>query len=157
MGTDKHEPGERGMNAAMEFLVDKLKSGQATVADIGIILADTYKQTDHQSFILREQSKAIKGLEDKLDEIEPKVRSLVEDQKRARWIINGIITLVSAVGLTVGGWLYTSGVNLKNALELNDEKVIELAKNEDRAILRRLEEINIGIKDWVSAEFVKKY
>lgn len=157
MSSEHLEPGERGMNAAMEFLVDKLKSGQATVADIGIILADTYKQTDHQSYVLREQSKAIKGLEEKLDEIEPKVRSLVDDQKRARWIINGVITVVSAAGLTIGGWLYTSGASLKNAMELNDEKIVELARIEDRTILRRLEDINVSIRDWVSAEFVKKY
>lgn len=153
MSDHKLEAGERDMNAAMEFLVDKLKSGHATVADIGVILADTYKQTDNQSFVLREQSKSIKGLEEKLDEIEPKVQSLCDDQKKAKWVVNGIISIVSVAGITIFTWVYSQGINLKNALEMTDSKVVEIARIEVR---KGIEESNKNIKDWASTEFQKK-
>ena len=115
----KPTPDKDEMTPAMAFLVDKLKSGKANVGDIGIILADTYRQTDHQSKVLEEQTKSIKSLQDKVSELEPAVNSLVKDRNTAKWAIRGVVSFVSAFGLAVIGWVYTQGQSIAYALSLD--------------------------------------
>jgi uncharacterized protein YoxC len=148
------------MTPAMAFLVDKLKSGKANVGDIGIILADTYRQTDHQSKVLDEQTKSIKSLQDKVQELEPAVNSLVKDRNTAKWAIRGVVSLVSAFGLAVAGWVYTQGQSVAYALSLDEQKINQLASYHAEEVKLELEE-KIRIADeedreWVDAKYQRK-
>jgi hypothetical protein len=148
------------MTPAMAFLVDKLKSGKANVGDIGIILADTYRQTDHQSKVLDEQTKSIKSLQDKVQELEPAVNSLVKDRNTAKWAIRGVVSFVSAFGLAVAGWVYTQGQSVAYALSLDEQKINQLASYHAEEVKRDLEEqIRIADekkKEWVDSKYQRK-
>ena len=156
----KPTPDKDDMTPAMAFLVDKLKSGKANVGDIGIILADTYRQTDHQSKVLDEQTKSIKSLQDKVSELEPAVNSLVKDRNTAKWAIRGVVSFVSAFGLVVGGWAYTQGQSIAYALSLDEQKIISLA--DDRVQETKLEiqhEMRVAeekSRTWVEERFQRK-
>lgn len=148
------------MTPAMAFLVDKLKSGKAELGDIGIILADTYRQTDHQSKVLDEQTKSIKLLQDKVTELEPAVTTLMRERSTAKWAIRGVVSFVSACGLAVGGWVYTQGQSIAYALSLDEQKIISLASNEAKDVkleiqneIRVAEEKN---RSWVEERFQRK-
>jgi hypothetical protein len=153
-------PDKNDMTPAMAFLVDKLKSGKAELGDIGIILADTYRQTDHQSKVLEEQTKAIKLLQDKVTEIEPAVNMLMKDRQTAKWAIRGVVSFVSAFGIALVGWIYTQGQNIAYALSLDEHKITSLASKEVNGVkleiqkeIRVAEEKN---KDWVEQRFQRK-
>jgi hypothetical protein len=148
------------MTPAMAFLVDKLKSGKAQLGDIGIILADTYKQTDHQSRVLAEQTKAIQCLQDKMSEIEPAVKTLMKERNTAKWAIRGVVSFVSAFGIAVIGWVYTQGQSIAYALSLDEQKINQLASSHAKEIKLELEE-KIRIADeedreWVDAKYQRK-
>jgi uncharacterized protein YoxC len=156
----KPTPDKDDMTPAMAFLVDKLKSGKANVGDIGIILADTYRQTDHQSKVLDEQTKSIKSLQDKVQELEPAVNSLVKDRNTAKWAIRGVVSFVSAFGLAVAGWVYTQGQSVAYALSLDEQKINQLASYHAEEVKRDLEE-QIRIADekkreWVDNKYQRK-
>ena len=148
------------MNAAMAFLVDKLKSGKANVSDLGVILADTYRQTDHQSKVLEQQTKDIHTLNKKMDELEPAVKSLLEDQKRARWAVRGVVSFVTAFGLGVIGWIYTQGQNIAYALSLDEQKINQLANSHAQEIKRDLEEkmriADAEKREWIESKFQRR-
>lgn len=151
---------EDEMTPAMAFLVDKLKSGKANVGDIGIILADTYRQTDHQSKVLDEQTKSIKLLQDKISEIEPAVNTLMKERNTAKWAIRGVVSFVSAFGLAVTGWIYTQGQSIAYALSLDEEKITSLAEREVREAKLEIQE-NMRVaeekgKVWVEDRFQRK-
>lgn len=153
-------PDKDDMTPAMAFLVDKLKSGKANVGDIGIILADTYRQTDHQSKVLDEQTKSIKALQDKVQELEPAVNSLVKDRNTAKWAIRGVVSFVSAFGLAVVGWVYTQGQSIAYALSLDEQKITSLAEREVQEVKLEIQE-NMRIaeekgKIWVEDRFQRK-
>lgn len=153
-------PDKDDMTPAMAFLVDKLKSGKANVGDIGIILADTYRQTDHQSKVLDEQTKSIKSLQDKVQELEPAVNSLVKDRNTAKWAIRGVVSFVSAFGIAVAGWVYTQGQSVAYALSLDEQKINQLASYHAEEVKRDLEEqIRIADekkKEWVDSKYQRK-
>lgn len=156
----KPTPDKDEMTPAMAFLVDKLKSGKANVGDIGIILADTYRQTDHQSKVLDEQTKSIKSLQDKVQELEPAVNSLVKDRNTAKWAIRGVVSFVSAFGLVVGGWAYTQGQSIAYALSLDEQKITSLAEREVQEVKLEIQE-NMRVaeekgKIWVEDRFQRK-
>ena len=148
------------MNAAMAFLVDKLKSGKANVSDLGVILADTYRQTDHQSKVLEQQTKDIHTLNKKMDELEPAVKSLLEDQKRARWAVRGVVSFVTAFGLGVTGWIYTQGQSIAYALSLDEQKINRLASSHAQEIKKDLEEkmriADAEKREWVESKFQRR-
>lgn len=153
-------PDKDDMTPAMAFLVDKLKSGKANVGDIGIILADTYRQTDHQSKVLDEQTKSIKLLQDKISEIEPAVNTLMKERNTAKWAIRGVVSFVSAFGLVVSGWIYTQGQSIAYALSLDEQKITSLAEREVREVKLEIQE-NMRIaeekgKIWVEDRFQRK-
>lgn len=148
------------MTPAMAFLVDKLKSGKANLGDIGIILADTYRQTDHQSKVLDEQTKSIKLLQDKVSEIEPAVNILMKERNAAKWAIRGVVSFVSAFGLVIGGWIFTQGQSIAYALSLDEQKIISLADD-------RVQDVKLEIQEkmrvaeekdrtWVEERFQRK-
>lgn len=156
----KPTPDKDEMTPAMAFLVDKLKSGKANVGDIGIILADTYRQTDHQSKVLEEQTKSIKSLQDKVSELEPAVNSLVKDRNTAKWAIRGVVSFVSAFGLAVIGWVYTQGQSIAYALSLDEQTITSLAEREVQEVkLEIQEDMRIAEekgKIWVEDRFQRK-
>ena len=148
------------MTPAMAFLVDKLKNGKAELGDIGIILADTYRQTDHQSKVLDEQTKSIKSLELKVTELEPAVSILMKERNAAKWAIRGVVSFVSAFGLAVAGWIYTQGQSIAYALSLDEQKITSLASDEAQDVkleiqneMRVAEEKN---RTWVEERFQRK-
>lgn len=153
-------PDKDDMTPAMAFLVDKLKSGKANVGDIGIILADTYRQTDHQSKVLDEQTKSIKLLQDKVQELEPAVNSLVKDRNTAKWAIRGVVSFVSAFGLAVGGWIYTQGQSIAYALSLDEQKITFLADREAQEVKLEIQkEMQVAEerkRTWVENGFQRK-
>jgi hypothetical protein len=153
--TDKDE-----MSPAMAFLVDKLKSGKANLGDIGIILADTYRQTDHQSKVLDKQTEAIQSLQDKMAEIEPAVNTLMKERNQAKWAIRGVVSFVSAFGIGLAGWIYTQGQSIAYALSLDEQKINQLASYHAKEIKLELEEkIRIADekdRDWVDAKYQRK-
>jgi uncharacterized protein HemX len=153
-------PNKDEMSPAMAFLVDKLKSGKANVGDIGIILADTYRQTDHQSKVLDEQTKSIKSLQDKVKELEPAVNSLVKDRNTAKWAIRGVVSFVSAFGIAVAGWVYTQGQSVAYALSLDEQKITFLADREAQEVkLEIQEEMRVAEekkRTWVENGFQRK-
>jgi hypothetical protein len=148
------------MNAAMAFLVDKLKSGKANVSDLGVILADTYRQTDHQSKVLEQQTKNIHILNTKMDDLEPAVKSLLEDQKRARWAVRGVVSFVSAFGLVVGGWVYTQGHSIAYALSLDEQKIRQVASYHSEEVKKGLEEkmriADAEEREWIDSKYQRK-
>lgn len=153
-------PDKDDMTPAMAFLVDKLKSGKANVGDIGIILADTYRQTDHQSKVLDEQTKSIKLLQDKVQELEPAVNSLVKDRNTAKWAIRGVVSFVSAFGLAVAGWVYTQGQSIAYALSLDEQKITFLADREAQEVKLEIQkEMQVAEerkRTWVENGFQRK-
>jgi hypothetical protein len=157
MNTESHND---EMSPAMAFLVDKLKSGKANIGDLGIILADTYRQTDYQSKVLDEQTKSIKLLQDKVSEIEPAVNTLMKERNTAKWAIRGVVSFVSAFGIAVFGWVYTQGQSIAYALSLDEEKITSLAEREVREVKLEIQE-NMRLaeekgKDWVEDRFQRK-
>lgn len=153
-------PDKDDMTPAMAFLVDKLKSGKANVGDIGIILADTYRQTDHQSKVLDEQTKSIKLLQDKVQELEPAVNSLVRDRNNAKWAIRGVVSFVSAFGIAVAGWVYTQGQSIAYALSLDEQKITFLADREAQEVKLEIQkEMQVAEerkRTWVENGFQRK-
>jgi uncharacterized protein YhaN len=153
-------PDKDDMTPAMAFLVDKLKSGKANVGDIGIILADTYRQTDHQSKVLDEQTKSIKSLQDKVQELEPAVNSLVKDRNTAKWAIRGVVSFVSAFGIAVAGWVYTQGQSIAYALSLDEQKITFLADKEAQEVKLEIQkEMQVAEerkRTWVENGFQRK-
>jgi hypothetical protein len=153
-------PDKDDMTPAMAFLVDKLKSGKANVGDIGIILADTYRQTDHQSKVLDEQTKSIKSLQDKVQELEPAVNSLVRDRNTAKWAIRGVVSFVSAFGIAVAGWVYTQGQSIAYALSLDEQKITFLADKEAQEVKLEIQkEMQVAEerkRTWVENGFQRK-
>ena len=153
-------PDKDDMTPAMAFLVDKLKSGKANVGDIGIILADTYRQTDHQSKVLDEQTKSIKSLQDKVQELEPAVNSLVKDRNTAKWAIRGVVSFVSAFGIAVAGWVYTQGQSVAYALSLDEQKITFLADKEAQEVKLEIQkEMQVAEerkRTWVENGFQRK-
>lgn len=148
------------MTPAMAFLVDKLKSGKAEIGDIGIILADTYRQTDHQSRVLDEQTKSIKLLQEKVTELEPAVNTLMRERNTAKWAIRGVVSFVSACGIAVAGWIYTQGQSVAYALSLDEQKIISLAEDKAQDVKLEIQnEIRVAeekSKTWVEERFQRK-
>jgi hypothetical protein len=160
MNSEPSIENDNDMTPAMKFLVDKLKSGKAQLGDIGIILADTYRQTDHQSRVLDEQTKAIQCLQDKVTELEPAVNTLMKERQTAKWAIRGVVSFVSAFGIAVGGWIYTQGQSIAYALSLDEQKINQLSSYHAKEIQRDLEE-KIRIADekdreWVDNRYQRK-
>lgn len=153
--TDKND-----MNAAMAFLVDKLKSGKANVSDLGVILADTYRQTDHQSKVLDQQTKDIHTLNNKMDDLEPAVKSLLEDQKRIRWVVRGVVSVVTAFGLGIAGWVMTSGQSIAYALSVDEQRIKEIARTEvtntEQHIIKKIEEQKAETREWINNSFLRR-
>jgi hypothetical protein len=153
-------PNNDEMSPAMAFLVDKLKSGKANIGDLGVILADTYRQTDYQSKVLDEQTKSIKLLQDKVSEIEPAVNTLMKERNTAKWAIRGVVSFVSAFGIAVFGWVYTQGQSIAYALSLDEQTITSLTddrvqetKLEIQHEMRVAEEKN---RTWVEERFQRK-
>jgi hypothetical protein len=158
MNSEPHSKEE--MTPAMAFLVDKLKSGKAQLGDIGIILADTYRQTDYQSRVLDEQTKSIQLLQEKVTELEPAVNILMKERQTAKWALRGVVSFVSAFGIGLAGWIYTQGQSIAYALSLDEEKINQLASFHAEEIKEDLEE-KIRIADekdreWVDAKYQRK-
>jgi DNA-directed RNA polymerase specialized sigma subunit len=153
--TDKDD-----MTPAMAFLVDKLKSGKAELGDIGIILADTYRQTDHQSKVLDEQTKSIKLLQDKVTELEPTVNTLMKERNAAKWAIRGVVSFASVFGIGLAGWIYTQGQSIAYALSLDEQKINQLASFHAKEIKQELEEkirtADEKDREWVDSRYQRK-
>jgi hypothetical protein len=148
------------MTPAMAFLVDKLKSGKAQLGDIGIILADTYRQTDHQSRVLDKQTEAIKSLQEKVTELEPAVNTLMKERNTAKWAIRGVVSFVSAFGIAVGGWIYTQGQSIAYALSLDEQKINEISSSHANEVKSELEDklriAEADQKEWVDSKYQRK-
>jgi uncharacterized protein YhaN len=157
----KPQPTEKDeMSPAMAFLVDKLKSGKAQIGDIGIILADTYRQTDQQSKVLEKQTEAIQSLQDKMAEIEPAVNTLMKERNTAKWAIRGVVSFVSAFGIGVVSWIYTQGHSIAYALSLDEQKINLISKEQANEVKSELEDklriAEADHKEWVDSKYQRK-